>query len=283
MSAAPGSGDAGGGHGGPWHVRGVLVDGLDAGDREVDLWVADGVVSLEAVPGARTIASRGYVLPGLVDAHCHVGLGPEGPVELEEARTQGHTDAATGALLLRDCGSPIDTRPLDDDPAMPAIVRAGRHLAVRADQPAPGATCLLAGHLLLQHRRHQRLEDPPGTADAKARVGVRQRPDDGMVVGSESGRVVIGAEQAGHGREQRVGGRAPGLAAQRAGFGTRGDEQGGGALGHPGGQPEAALVGRIRRIEPPAAQRRERAPGVESVRGRVLQDRHPSSVTHERP
>ena len=111
----------------PLHLHGPVLDG--SGDDEPrDLWVtADGLLTHEAIAGADRI--DGWILPGLVDAHCHVGIGPDGPVELEEARAQGHTDAAAGALLVRDCGSPIDTRPLDDDPAMPEIVRAGRHLA----------------------------------------------------------------------------------------------------------------------------------------------------------
>ncbi|MEJ2868542.1 amidohydrolase family protein [Actinomycetospora sp. OC33-EN08] len=111
----------------PLHLHGPVLDG--SGDDEPrDLYVtADGLIGLEPVADADRI--DGWILPGLVDAHCHVGIGPDGPVELEEARSQGHTDAASGALLVRDCGSPVDTRPLDDDPAMPEIVRAGRHLA----------------------------------------------------------------------------------------------------------------------------------------------------------
>ena len=38
-------------------------------------------------------------------------------------------NATSGALLLRDCGSPIDTRSLDDRDDLPRIIRAGRHLA----------------------------------------------------------------------------------------------------------------------------------------------------------
>jgi imidazolonepropionase-like amidohydrolase len=114
----------------PLHLRGVLLDGTAEGEHVGELWVtAEGRISLDPVPDAGTVADGAWILPGLVDAHCHVGIGPDGPVELETARAQGHTDAAAGALLLRDCGSPLDTRPLDDDPRMPEIVRAGRHLA----------------------------------------------------------------------------------------------------------------------------------------------------------
>ena len=64
-----------------------------------------------------------------MDAHCHVGLGPHGPVGLEEAIVQARTDRDAGALLLRDCGSPTDTRSLDGHHDLPRIIRAGRHLA----------------------------------------------------------------------------------------------------------------------------------------------------------
>jgi imidazolonepropionase-like amidohydrolase len=113
----------------PLHLHGVVLDETARpGDGARDLWVDEqGVFAEGPIADAATIS--GWILPGLVDAHCHVGIGPDGPVELEEARTQGHTDTASGALLIRDCGAPIDTRPLDDDPRMPEIVRAGRHLA----------------------------------------------------------------------------------------------------------------------------------------------------------
>lgn len=71
----------------------------------------------------------GWILPGLVDAHCHVGLGPHGAVDLDEAVLQARSDRDAGALLLRDCGSPIDTRSLDGHHDLPQIIRAGRHLA----------------------------------------------------------------------------------------------------------------------------------------------------------
>ena len=117
------------GEGPTWHLRDVVVVDGAGDDARVDRWVtADGRIVDEPVADATTIHG-GWVVPGLVDAHCHVGLGPDGPVDLDTAREQGHTDAASGAVLVRDCGSPVDTRPLDDDPAMPEIVRAGRHLA----------------------------------------------------------------------------------------------------------------------------------------------------------
>ena len=46
------------------HLRGVLLPG----EAEVDVWVRDGLVSLDLVPGAVTVASGGWMVPGLVDA-----------------------------------------------------------------------------------------------------------------------------------------------------------------------------------------------------------------------
>ena len=98
-------------------------------DEPVEWWVVDGRLSAEPVADAETIFDGGWVLPGLVDAHCHVGLGPGGEIELDEAVAQAETERGVGALLLRDAGSPPDTRVFDDRLDLPRIVRAGRHLA----------------------------------------------------------------------------------------------------------------------------------------------------------
>jgi imidazolonepropionase-like amidohydrolase len=117
----------------PHHVRGIgLPD-----EQPIELWIADDRISHEPIGGADTIFDGGWILPGLVDAHCHVGLGPGGGVELEEAIAQAEADREVGALLLRDCGSPIDTRSLDDRHDLPRIIRAGRHLA-RPKRYIPG-------------------------------------------------------------------------------------------------------------------------------------------------
>jgi imidazolonepropionase-like amidohydrolase len=109
----------------PLHLKGCgLPD-----ETAVELWIVDGRISLEPVSGADTVFDGGWILPGLVDAHCHVGLGSHGTIELNEAVAQAETERDAGALLLRDCGSPTDTRSLDDRADLPRIIRAGRHLA----------------------------------------------------------------------------------------------------------------------------------------------------------
>lgn len=107
------------------HLHGtVLPDG-----EQIDLWVVDGHLTLERVADATTICTNAWILPGLVDAHCHVGLVATGPTTDEVSEEQATTERDAGALLLRDAGSPTDTRWIDDREDLPKIVRAGRHIA----------------------------------------------------------------------------------------------------------------------------------------------------------
>src|SRR5687768_8099197 len=68
-------------------------------------------------------------MPGLVDAHCHVGLERQGAVPDDRTEQHALADRAAGALLLRDAGSPADTRWIDQRADLPKIIRAGRHIA----------------------------------------------------------------------------------------------------------------------------------------------------------
>jgi imidazolonepropionase-like amidohydrolase len=109
------------------HLAGVL---LPEGEHR-DVWVRDGRFTFEPVPGAETVSRGGWLLPGLVDAHCHVGIAKGGGHvdDLAGLREQALAERDAGVLALRDCGSPVDTRALDDEPDLPRIIRAGRHLA----------------------------------------------------------------------------------------------------------------------------------------------------------
>nr|WP_239521888.1 amidohydrolase family protein [Geodermatophilus sabuli] len=103
------------------------------------MWVRDGRITFEHLAGAETVSRGGWLVPGLVDAHCHVGIGPGGqPVgDLAGLREQAVAERTAGVLALRDCGSPVDTRALDDEPDLPRILRAGRHIA-RTRRYIPG-------------------------------------------------------------------------------------------------------------------------------------------------
>jgi imidazolonepropionase-like amidohydrolase len=109
---------------GTLHVRGVV---LPEGERR-DLYVTAGRVTYEPPTTYATIG-QGWIVPGLVDAHCHIGLGPHGGVDRDEQERQAVAERDAGTLLARDCGVPPDTRWIDDRPDLPRIVRAGRHLA----------------------------------------------------------------------------------------------------------------------------------------------------------
>ncbi len=104
------------------------VVGRDAATGEpVQYWMSGGV--FVDSPVRDPIELTGWTLPGFVDAHCHIGYSEVGAVSLEQAEQQARVDLATGVTAIRDCGSPIDTRPLTDRDDLPILVRAGRHIA----------------------------------------------------------------------------------------------------------------------------------------------------------
>ncbi len=113
------------------HIKGRVLTGPDPdhGTRD-ELWAVDGRITFDRPAGVRDVTTvEGWVLPGLVDAHCHVGLDAHGPVDESTSEKQALTDRDAGALLLRDAGSPSDTRWVDDREDLPRIIRAGRHIA----------------------------------------------------------------------------------------------------------------------------------------------------------
>ncbi len=120
-SVAPGRGPV-------LHVRGTVV--LND-EREVgELWVIGGRVSLSPpLTPADVVTLDGWAVPGLVDVHCHIGLGADGPVDAATAEAQALADRDAGTLLVRDAGSPADTAWVHDRPDLPRLIRSGRHLA----------------------------------------------------------------------------------------------------------------------------------------------------------
>ncbi|GAA2861704.1 amidohydrolase [Actinoplanes cyaneus] len=109
------------------HVRGTVLP-----DAEVrDIWLVGDRVTFEPVADAETISDGGWIVPGLVDAHCHLGIAYGAkPIEsLDQARELAHIDRDAGVLALRDAGSPYPYPELDDEPGVPRLARAGRHVA----------------------------------------------------------------------------------------------------------------------------------------------------------
>ncbi len=109
------------------HLRAVFLPD----ETERDAWIIDGRLSFtRPSTDAQTIADGGWVVPGLVDAHCHIGLGPSGHVPDPDGQVaQALIDRDAGALVLRDAGSPVDNRSVQAREDLPRLIRAGRHIA----------------------------------------------------------------------------------------------------------------------------------------------------------
>ena len=116
-------------HQGPsLHLTGPVLVGAD--EVRDQAWVLGGRLTFTRPNGAvDTTTLAGWVLPGLVDAHCHVGLDTHGAVDRATSEQQAATARDAGALLLRDAGSPADTRWMDERADLPVVIRAGRHIA----------------------------------------------------------------------------------------------------------------------------------------------------------
>lgn len=106
-------------------TRAVVLPGTEP----QELWVADGLVVEGPLSHAVTISDPCWVLPGLVDAHCHIGLGPDGAVDRDTATAQAQADLDVGVMLIRDAGSPADTRWVHDQAELPRLLRSGQHIA----------------------------------------------------------------------------------------------------------------------------------------------------------
>jgi imidazolonepropionase-like amidohydrolase len=109
------------------HVRGVFLPD----ETERDAWIVDGRLTFTR-PGAdtQTVALGGWITPGFVDAHCHIGFAPTGHLPDPGAQAeQALLNRGAGALLLRDAGSPVDNRSVQARDDLPRLIRAGRHIA----------------------------------------------------------------------------------------------------------------------------------------------------------
>lgn len=115
------------------HPTTLHVSGTDAATgADVDLWMSgDRSIGVDGAPDGAGPATEitGYVLPGFVDAHCHIGYSAAGAVSLAEAEDQARRNLSAGVLVIRDCGSPVDTSALAARRDLPVLIRAGRHIA----------------------------------------------------------------------------------------------------------------------------------------------------------
>ncbi len=109
-------------------LRGRVL--VEADELRDEVWVVGGRFTFDAPTRAHDVTTiDGWVLPGLVDAHSHVGLDAGGAVAPELTAAQASADRDAGTLLIRDAGQPGDTRWVDEREDLPVVVRAGRHIA----------------------------------------------------------------------------------------------------------------------------------------------------------
>ncbi|KUM39262.1 amidohydrolase family protein [Arthrobacter sp. EpRS71] len=102
---------------------------VSANEEREGMWSVDGVVTFQRPTVTPDVVLEGWVLPGLVDAHCHIGLGAGGAVDEHATLAQAQADRNAGTLLIRDCGSPSDTRWVQQRTDLPRLIRSGRHIA----------------------------------------------------------------------------------------------------------------------------------------------------------
>lgn len=97
---------------GAWAVEGGRLHRLPASD-----------------PAAAGPAPALWLVPGMADVHCHIGIGAAGPADRAEQERQAVADRDSGVLALRDCGVPVDNRWVQGRRDLPVLIRAGRHIA----------------------------------------------------------------------------------------------------------------------------------------------------------
>lgn len=90
--------------------------------------VSDGLIRRVGDELANRAERCGFIVPGMVDAHCHIGYSSSGPVSPEEMIRQSALTLASGVTLVRDCGVPVDNSCVNDLVG-PRLIRCGRHVA----------------------------------------------------------------------------------------------------------------------------------------------------------
>ncbi|WP_022868401.1 amidohydrolase family protein [Schaalia vaccimaxillae] len=110
----------------------LWAQGPDQDSQWVDgIWNIDRgqVRRLQADHASVTPTVTGYAIPGMVDVHCHLGIGDEGPVGQDEQRQHALDTLRSGVLAIRDCGVPVDNSWMKTDALAPILIHSGRHLA----------------------------------------------------------------------------------------------------------------------------------------------------------
>lgn len=99
-------------------------------DRTVGkAWVVGGRMTYEPPRHTEVTRVDGWVIPGLVDMHCHLSVGPSGPVDGDLVVKQAMMERDAGVLMVRDTGSATSLDVLDGRLDVPKVYRSGRFIA----------------------------------------------------------------------------------------------------------------------------------------------------------
>ena len=92
-------------------------------------WILGGRITYEEPRHTDVTRIDGWVVPGFVDMHCHLAVGPSGPVEEDQIVKQAIIERDASVLLIRDTGAPgpLDVLAGRDD--LPRVIRSGRFIA----------------------------------------------------------------------------------------------------------------------------------------------------------
>ncbi len=92
-------------------------------------WIVGGRMTYERPRHIDVVRIDGWVLPGFVDMHCHLAVGPSGPVEGDQIIKQAVIERDAGVLLIRDTGAAGSLDVLIGLEDLPKVMRSGRFIA----------------------------------------------------------------------------------------------------------------------------------------------------------
>ena len=108
------------------HLTGPVITGTGI---HPEAWIVGSRITYVKPEGTPSQTIGGTALPGLVDVHCHIGLGSDIFVDRETALAQARTVLDSGVTLARDLGTPGDMTWIDTEEDVPTIIHCGRHIA----------------------------------------------------------------------------------------------------------------------------------------------------------
>lgn len=113
------------------HLTGPVLTG--PGSELDEAWVWHGRLHHqrpETPAGTAEQRIAGFVVPGLVDMHAHLGIDDGGePASPEEAREHGRLQVSSGVTLIREPGAMTDVGEIAAEPEQPRVIRSGRHIS----------------------------------------------------------------------------------------------------------------------------------------------------------